>query len=56
MNPMTIAVESFHYAFWFPTTDGTAQLPPNLLTLWLPVGLVVALAGRNGGAADFPPP
>lgn len=44
MNPMTIGVEIFHYAFWYPTTAGTAELPPNLLALWLPVGLAVSIA------------
>lgn len=43
MNPITIAVEIFHYAFWYPTTAQTAELPPNLLALWLPVGLVVSV-------------
>lgn len=42
-NPITIGVELFHYAFWFPTTDGSAAMPPNLFGLWLPVGLVVAV-------------
>ncbi|GGH97704.1 transport permease protein [Arthrobacter liuii] len=42
-NPITIGVELFHYAFWFPTTDGSAAMPPNLFSLWLPVGLVVAV-------------
>lgn len=41
-NPITIAVETFHYAFWLPTTDGTAPMPPNLLSLWVPVGVVVS--------------
>jgi ABC-2 type transport system permease protein len=43
-NPITIGVELFHYAFWFPTTDGSAAMPPALFSLWLPVGLAVALA------------
>jgi ABC-2 type transport system permease protein len=43
-NPITIGVELFHYAFWFPTTDGTAAMPPHLFSLWLPVGMGVALA------------
>ncbi|QDW64168.1 ABC transporter permease [Oerskovia sp. KBS0722] len=30
-NPLTAAVELFHYCFWFPGTDGTAPLPPGLL-------------------------
>lgn len=41
-NPITIAVETFHYAFWLPTTDGAAPMPPNLLSLWVPVGVVVS--------------
>lgn len=53
MNPMTIAVECFHYAFWFPTTDGTAELPPNLLTIWLPAGLVMALLTVMAGQLTF---
>lgn len=53
MNPMTIAVETFHYAFWFPTTDGTAELPPNLLTIWLPAGLIVALLTVMAGQLTF---
>lgn len=42
-NPMTIGVELFHFAFWFPTTDGTPSLPPNLLSIWTPVGLAMSL-------------
>lgn len=53
LNPLTIAVESFHYAFWFATTDGTAELPPNLLTIWLPAGLVVALLTVMAGQLTF---
>jgi ABC-2 type transport system permease protein len=43
LNPITIGVEAFHYAFWLPTTDGSAGTPPNLLSLWIPVGVVVSL-------------
>jgi len=43
-NPITIGVELFHYAFWFPTTDGSVAMPPNLFSLWLFVGLGVAVA------------
>ena len=43
-NPITIGVELFHYAFWFPTTDGSAAMPPALFSLWLPVGLGIATA------------
>ncbi|WP_458111404.1 ABC transporter permease [Arthrobacter sp. R1-13] len=48
LNPMTIAVELFHAAFWSPTSavrlapEG-ARLPENLLSIWLPVGLLVSL-------------
>jgi ABC-2 type transport system permease protein len=42
-NPITIAVETFHFAFWLPTTDGTAPIPPHLLSVWVPVGIVVSL-------------
>lgn len=42
INPITVGVEAFHYAFWLPTTDGTAALPPNLLSLWIPVGFVIS--------------
>lgn len=47
-NPMTVAVEIFHWAFWYPTLGedqmGMVELPPNLLSLWLPVALLVSLA------------
>jgi ABC-2 type transport system permease protein len=43
-NPLTVAVELFHSAFWFPTTSGTMERPENL---WLLAGFagiaVVAL-------------
>ncbi|WP_372494555.1 ABC transporter permease [Pseudarthrobacter humi] len=42
-NPMTIAVEIFHAAFWLPTTDGSSPLPENLLTFWLGLGLVTSI-------------
>ncbi len=48
MNPLTIAVELFHFAFWKPTTsadtDPMTLVPPNLFGLWLPVALATALA------------
>jgi ABC-2 type transport system permease protein len=43
-NPITVGVELFHYAFWFPTTDGSVAMPPNLFSLWLFVGFGVAVA------------
>ncbi|MBT2596775.1 ABC transporter permease [Arthrobacter sp. ISL-72] len=47
LNPMTIAVELFHFAFWAPTAavrtaaEG-ARMPDNLISLWLPVGLLIS--------------
>lgn len=41
-NPITIAVETFHYAFWLPTTDGIPPMPPNLLSLWIPAAIIVS--------------
>ncbi|MEV8143888.1 ABC transporter permease [Specibacter sp. NPDC078709] len=50
LNPITVAVETFHYAFWMPTTDESASIPPNLLSFWIPVALgmsaVVLLWGQ----------
>lgn len=49
INPLTVAVELFHYAFWIPTlSEGalllpTSQIPPHLLTLWVPVALGISL-------------
>lgn len=36
LNPITQAVELFHYAFWYPVTETSLTLPPNLAwnTLW----------------------
>jgi ABC-2 type transport system permease protein len=42
-NPMTAAVNLFHWGFWFGTTDGTAPLPPNLLIMGL-VSLGISVA------------
>lgn len=43
-NPLTVAVELFHYGFWQPTTAGGGlwSVPPHLFTIWTP--LAVALA------------
>ena len=45
---MTVAVEVFHWAFWLPTLKAdqlvTDAMPPDLLTLWLPVALLISLA------------
>lgn len=45
-NPITVAVELFHYAFWDATTNGPSEkwyMVPHLLTVWTPVALVVSL-------------
>lgn len=43
LNPLTSAVELFHYGFWFSTTDGGLQPPPNLVRDSL-IGLLIVLA------------
>lgn len=53
LNPITIGVEAFHYAFWFPTTDGTAAVPPNLMSLWIPVGLILSFLVLVVGQLTF---
>lgn len=48
LNPLTVAVELFHYAFWIPTLSAeaaalpTSQIPPHLLTFWVPVALLLS--------------
>jgi ABC-2 type transport system permease protein len=43
LNPLTVAVESFHLAFWYPTTKETVAVIPNLLSVWVPVGLAISV-------------
>ena len=43
LNPITAAIELFHYAFWFPVSRSTEQIPPNLVMTTL-VAFVIALA------------
>ncbi|THJ66085.1 ABC transporter permease [Arthrobacter echini] len=43
LNPLTIGVESFHFAFWMPTAEQTQGLPPSFLSVWVPIGLVVSI-------------
>jgi ABC-2 type transport system permease protein len=31
LNPITVAVELFHWAFWYPTVGQPVELPPHLL-------------------------
>lgn len=42
LNPLTVSVETFHYAFWMPTSDHEFDLPPGFFTVWFPVALVIA--------------
>lgn len=46
INPMTVAVEIFHWAFWFPTLKedqvGMASMPPDLMTVWLPAAFLIS--------------
>ncbi|MDN3481010.1 ABC transporter permease [Arthrobacter sp. APC 3897] len=44
LNPITVGVETFHYAFWLPTTDGAEAIPPHLLSMWIPVALAISAA------------
>ena len=41
-NPITVAVETFHFAFWLPTTDHAQAIPPNLLSVWIPIALTIS--------------
>jgi ABC-2 type transport system permease protein len=47
LNPMTVAVEVIHWAFWEPTLKAdqlvSDSMPPDLLTLWLPVAMLLTL-------------
>lgn len=52
-NPITIGVEAFHFGFWLPTTDGSAPIPPHLLSLWIPVGLIISFGVLAVGQWTF---
>ncbi|WP_439591562.1 ABC transporter permease [Microbacterium sp.] len=50
LNPITQAVELFHYAFWYPVTTADLPLPPDLAmnTLWtLLIALVTLFIGQS---------
>ncbi|MGF9646696.1 ABC transporter permease [Pseudarthrobacter oxydans] len=57
LNPMTVAVEVFHWAFWEPTLKAdqvvSDTMPPDLLTVWLPVAMLVTLAVLFLGQLTF---
>ena len=42
-NPITVSVELFHYAFWYPTLEYEWHVPPHLLSLWTPLAVVIAI-------------
>lgn len=44
LNPLTVAVELFHHAFWRPTVEGqvTWTLPPHMYTVWVPAALALS--------------
>lgn len=42
LNPITVGVEAFHFAFWLPTTDGAEAIPPHLLSVWIPIALAIS--------------
>lgn len=50
LNPLTAAVELFHYAFWYPGTTGEEAMPP---ALWgfaaagLGIAVVVLVVGQS---------
>lgn len=52
-NPMTVAVEIFHVAFWTQTNGARPIALDNLFTLWLPVGLVVSIVVLFIGQRTF---
>ena len=46
LNPLTVAVELFHYGFWLPTAPqhGAYHVVPGLFTVWTPIALGVSIA------------
>jgi ABC-2 type transport system permease protein len=57
LNPMTTAVEVFHWAFWQPTLKAdqvvSGTLPPELFALWLPASMLITLAVLFLGQLTF---
>ncbi|MET3949670.1 ABC transporter permease [Arthrobacter sp. UYEF36] len=47
LNPMTVAVQVFHWVFWEPTLSAEQlvieTIPPGLLTVWLPIAMLISL-------------
>ena len=55
-NPLTVAVELFHYGFWLPTTAGNPgawSVPAHLFTVWTPVAVGGSLVLLFLGDAVF---
>lgn len=54
-NPLTVAVELFHYAFWRPTAPDVASwhVVPHLFSWWTPLALVIAFLFLVLGEAVF---
>ena len=44
LNPLTVAVELFHYGFWLPTAPqhGAYGVVPHLFSVWTPLAFVVS--------------
>lgn len=57
LNPMTVAVEVFHWAFWEPSLKADqlvgGTMPPDLLTLWLPVAMLITVVVLFVGQLTF---
>lgn len=57
LNPMTTAVEIFHWAFWEPTLKAdqvvSGTLPTDLFSVWLPVSIVTTLVVLFLGQLTF---
>lgn len=55
VNPLTVAVELFHVAFWRPTAPDVASwhVPPHLYSQWTPVALVISAVLLALGQAVF---
>ncbi|WP_307488513.1 ABC transporter permease [Pseudarthrobacter defluvii] len=47
LNPMTVAVEIFHWTFWQPTLKSDQLVPggtpPDLIILWLPISFGISI-------------
>ncbi len=55
LNPLTVAVELFHYGFWEPTvtSHGNWAVPPHLFSVWTPIALGISVILLVLGDAVF---